>query len=180
MWWRLPIWRSSSRASGSGPWTGRSIPTGWKQNSSRRRSRAAYRLLGSALSRPLGGAGKRRHEATGLVVPGLRPPALVARGWCRRCYDRQRHSVRFFGGYREQVLTRDRCCQVCGAGQRLVVHHRRPGTDRPGLQITLCVRCHVRLHRRRQLPGHYGELFFRLWREQHRGRPAQLRLPLTP
>ena len=47
-------------------------------------------------------------------------------------------------------------------------------------QITVCVRCHARVHRRQQLPGDYSDLFFRLWREQHPGRPAQLRLPLAP
>jgi hypothetical protein len=104
---------------------------------------------------------------------------LLARGFCRRCYDRRRHSVRFFGGHREVVLARDGCCQVCLAERPLVVHHRRPGTDRPALQITVCVRCHARLHRRRQLPGVYSDLFFLLWREQHPRVPAQLRLPLA-
>ena len=104
---------------------------------------------------------------------------LLALGLCRRCYDRQRHSVRFFGGHRETVLRRDGCCQVCRAFQGLVVHHRRPGTEKPAWHITLCRRCHLRLHRRRQLPGVYEELFFRLWREQHPGSPAQLRLPLA-
>ncbi len=105
--------------------------------------------------------------------------AVIALGWCRRCYDRRRHSRRFFGGYRETVLTRDGCCQLCLAGEGLVVHHRRPGTERPGDQIALCQRCHARVHRRRQLPGEYSDLFFRLWREQHRGCPAQLRLLLA-
>jgi len=88
--------------------------------------------------------------------------------------------VRFFGGQREAVLERDGACQVCLADHPLLVHHRRPGTERPLWQITLCLRCHVRLHRRRQLPGEYSDLFFRLWREQHPGCPAQLRLPLVP
>jgi 5-methylcytosine-specific restriction endonuclease McrA len=103
----------------------------------------------------------------------------LARGCCRRCYDRRRRSAKYFGGYREAVLTRDGCCQVCLAFEPLVVHHRRPGTDKPTLQIALCRRCHVRVHRRHQLPREYGELFFRLWQEQHRGRPAQLRLPFA-
>jgi len=110
--------------------------------------------------------------------------ALIARGLCRACYDRQRRSERHFGGYRETVLTRDGCCQTCIALERLVrnrliVHHRRPGCNKPAAHITLCRRCHVRVHRRRQLPGFYSELFFRLWREQHPGAPAQLRLPLA-
>jgi 5-methylcytosine-specific restriction endonuclease McrA len=87
--------------------------------------------------------------------------------------------VRCFGGHRETVLRRDGCCQVCLARERLVVHHRRPGTEKPAWHITLCRRCHLQLHRRRQLPGVYGEVFFRLWREQHPGSPAQLRLPLA-
>ncbi len=74
---------------------------------------------------------------------------------------------------------RDRCCRVCLTELGLVVHHRRPGTNRPVDQIALCRRCHARLHRRRQLPGEYSDLFFRLWREQHPGRPAQLRLRLA-
>ena len=105
--------------------------------------------------------------------------SVLARGWCRRCYDRRRRSDTFFGGYREGVLIRDGCCQVCLALDGLVVHHRRPGTDKPTLQIALCRGCHVRVHRRYQLPGDYEELFFRLWQEQHRGWPAQLRLPLA-
>ena len=105
--------------------------------------------------------------------------ALVAGGFCRRCYDRRRHSERFFGGHREQVLRRDGCCQVCLAQRQLVVHRRRPGCDRPGLHITVRLRCHVRVHRRRQLPGFCCNLFFRLWREAHPGTPAQLRLPLA-
>jgi 5-methylcytosine-specific restriction endonuclease McrA len=103
----------------------------------------------------------------------------VARSCCRRCYDRRRRSDAYFGGYRELVLTRDGCCQVCLALERLVVHHRRPGKDKPTLQIALCRRCHVRIHRRYQLPGSYEELFFTLWQEQHPGWPAQLRLPLV-
>jgi hypothetical protein len=109
----------------------------------------------------------------------------VARGWCRACYDQHRRSALLFGGHRDAVLQRDRCCQLCVAEERrvipspLVVHHRRPGVNRPQLQIALCPRCHVRLHRRRQLPGVYSEVFFRLWRELHPGVPAQLRLPLA-
>jgi hypothetical protein len=104
---------------------------------------------------------------------------LLARGCCRRCYDRRRHSERFFGGHREQVLSRDGCCQLCLAQTRLVVHHRRPGCNHPALHITLCLRCHVRVHHRHQLPGVYSELFLRLWRELHPTTPAQLRLPLA-
>jgi len=105
--------------------------------------------------------------------------ALLAQGLCRPCYDRRRRSRLFFGGYREQVLSRDACCQLCLAARSLVVHHRRPGVNRPVWHITLCLGGHARLHRRRQLPGLYSELFFRLWREQHPRSPAQLCLPLA-
>ncbi len=105
--------------------------------------------------------------------------SLCAHGLCRSCYDRSRHSRLRFGGYREQVLQRDGCCRVCRAEQPLVVHHRRPGNDRPAWQITVCVRCHVRLHRRRRLPPDYSDLFLLLWQEQHPGQPAQLLLPLA-
>ena len=110
--------------------------------------------------------------------------ALLARGLCRACYDRRRHSELYFGGYRETVLTRDGCCQTCLAveqlvRERLLVHHRRPGSNKPAAHITLCRRCHVRVHRRRQLPGFYSDLFLRLWLEQHPASPVQLRLPLA-
>jgi len=104
---------------------------------------------------------------------------LLAPGLCRACYDRQRHSRKYFGGFREQVLGRDRCCRVCLADRQLLVHHRRPGTEKPAWQITLCRGCHARLHQRGQLPGVYGALFFRLWREQHPRSPAQLCLPFA-
>jgi hypothetical protein len=105
--------------------------------------------------------------------------ALVAQGLCRTCYDRRWHSLRYFGGLRDRVLERDRCCQLCLSEKRLVVHHRQPGQNRPALQITLCRRCHVPIHRRHQLPGVYSELFLQLWREQHPQAPVQLRLPLA-
>lgn len=112
--------------------------------------------------------------------------ALVARGLCRACYDRRRRrSDKCFGGYRESVLARDRCCQTCLADRgritesNCIVHHRQPGLNRPALHITLCRACHARLHRRQQLPGFYSDLFLRLWREAHPGAPTQLRLPLT-
>jgi hypothetical protein len=46
---------------------------------------------------------------------------------------------------RELVLKRDRfrCC-ACGAESRLVVHHRDGRNVKP--LLTLCIRCHVRLH----------------------------------
>jgi hypothetical protein len=105
--------------------------------------------------------------------------ALFARGCCRPCYDRHRHSALYFGGQREAVLSRDGCCQLCLAQTQLVVHHRHPGVNRPALHITLCVRCHVRVHRWHTLPGFYSDLFLVLWCEQHPTHPVQLRLPLA-
>ena len=103
----------------------------------------------------------------------------MAHGFCRTCYDRRRRSARNFGGYRDRVLARDRCCRVCCASRSLVVHHRRPGVNRPLWHIALCRPCHVQVHRRRQLPGVYSELFFRLWRELHPAWPAQLCFPFA-
>lgn len=80
---------------------------------------------------------------------------LYAHGWCRPCYDRRRRSQRYFGGHREAVLCRDRCCQLCLAEKRLIVHHRY------------------------RLPGFYSDLFLELWRELHPDLPIQLRLPLA-
>ena len=54
-----------------------------------------------------------------------------------------------------------RRCVVCCSPSRLVVHHRAPGQNEPNLLVTLCVRCHVRLHKA-------------LWKEQ----PVQLQLEL--
>lgn len=63
--------------------------------------------------------------------------------------------------------------------EKLIVHHRRPGSNKPAVHITLCRRCHVRVHRRRQLPGFYSDLFLLLWLEQHPAWPVQWRLPLA-
>jgi hypothetical protein len=107
--------------------------------------------------------------------------ALVAHGFCRRGYDRRRHSLRFFAGQRERVLQRNGCCQLCWSAERLIVHHRAPGLNRLALHITLSRRCHVPchvpIHRRYRLPVVYSELFLQLWREQHPDLPVQGRLP---
>jgi hypothetical protein len=106
--------------------------------------------------------------------------ALVAQGFCRPCYDRRRHSFRFFAGQRERVLRQDGCCQLCLSDTQLLVHHRQPGHNRPALHIPLCRRCHVPIHRRHALPGFYSELLLPLWREQHPDLPVQGRLPFFP
>ncbi len=126
-----------------------------------------------------GGAGRCRLTQQAWWCRVCADPSLAVGGLCRRCYNRQRRNATYFGGFREQVLARDRACRLCIAREKLVVHHRRPGVNRPALQITLCIPCHVRLHRRRQLPGFYSDLFLRLWCEIHPGLPVQLRLPLA-
>ena len=45
--------------------------------------------------------------------------------------------------------------------------------------VTLCIRCHVRLHRSRRLRYWVPEALLRLWRELHPAAPLQLQLPLA-
>jgi hypothetical protein len=104
---------------------------------------------------------------------------LKVLGCCRLCYQRHYHSVRWFGGLRELIIKRDRFrCRVCGVGRRLVVHHRDERNAKP-LLITLCIRCHVRLHRSRRLRYWVPEALLGLWREQHPAVPLQLQLPFA-
>jgi len=114
----------------------------------------------------------------GLLCPcGRRPVELKARGCCRLCYNGRYHSLRWFGGLRELVLKRDRFrCRACGAARRLVVHHRDGHNVKP-LLITLCIRCHVRLHHSLHLRRWVPEALLGLWRELHPGAPLQLQLP---
>jgi len=63
---------------------------------------------------------------------------------------------------------------------KLVVHHRRPGVDRLADLITLCRRCHVRIHRTWR-PSFWFltfELLRRLWREVNRDLAEQRLLAL--
>jgi hypothetical protein len=97
-------------------------------------------------------------------------------GCCRSCYDRRHHSLRFFGGLRERVLMRDRFrCRVCGKRSALVVHHR-DRRNRTNFLVTLCVRCHVRIHRSSGLRYSFSKVLVRLWRELHPNAPMQLQL----
>ena len=114
-----------------------------------------------------------------LCACGRRPVELKGLGCCSLCYYRQYHSWRWFGGLREAVLKRDRfSCRACGARRRLVVHHREERNAK-ALLITLCIRCHVRLHRSRRLRYWVPEVLLHLWRELHPAGPMQLQLPLT-
>ena len=102
--------------------------------------------------------------------------ALKTLGCCRSCYDQRRHSLRFFGGLRERVLERDRFrCRGCGKRSALVVHHRDQ-RNRADLLITLCIRCHVRIHRSPSLRYWFSAMLARLWRELHPNDPVQLQL----
>jgi hypothetical protein len=102
--------------------------------------------------------------------------ALKNLGCCRSCYDRRHHSLRFFGGLRERVLVRDRFrCRGCGKRSALVVHHRNR-RNKTNLLVTLCIRCHVRIHRSSGLKYWFSEMLVRLWRELHPDVPLQLQL----
>jgi hypothetical protein len=104
--------------------------------------------------------------------------ALKALACCRSCYDRRHHSLRFFGGLRERVLERDRFrCRGCGKRSALVVHHR-DRRNRADLLVTLCIRCHIRIHRSSGLKYWFSEMLVRLWRELHPNDPVQLQLTL--
>ena len=114
-----------------------------------------------------------------LCACGRRPVELKVLGCCALCYYRHYHSLRWFGGLREVVLKRDRfSCRACGARRRLVVHHRDERNAKASL-ITLCIRCHVRLHRSRRLRYWVPEVLLGLWHELHPGGSLQLQLPLV-
>jgi len=101
---------------------------------------------------------------------------LKALGCCRSCYDRRHHSVRFFGGLRERVLKRDRFrCRGCGRRSAMVVHHR-DRHNRTNLLVTLCIRCHIRIHRSSGLKYWFSEILVRLWHELHPNAPIQVQL----
>jgi hypothetical protein len=99
-------------------------------------------------------------------------------GCCRSCYDRRQHSLHFFNGMRERVLKRDGFrCRACGTGSPLLVHHRATDSEERTL-ITLCIRCHIRVHRWRWFRHRVSATLVQLWTERHAGAPLQLQLPL--
>jgi hypothetical protein len=111
-----------------------------------------------------------------LCACGRRPIELKGLSCCRLCYYRQYDSLRWFGGLRDLILKRDRFeCRACGAPRRLVVHHRDERNALP-LLITLCIRCHVRLHHSRRFRQWVPEALLELWHELHPGTPLQLQL----
>lgn len=106
---------------------------------------------------------------------------LYRRGLCRRCLRRERLSRECFGGLRDRILSRDeRQCQCCGEleERELLVHHRRPGLNHARLLVTLCRRCHTRIHRTWRPRYGFAGLLRALWREQHKGWPEQRELSL--
>jgi hypothetical protein len=122
---------------------------------------------------------ERPTQLSWLCACGSRPVELKGPDCCRACYYRRYHSLRFFGGLRETVLKRDRFrCRVCGSGAALLVHHR-DGHNEKRLLITLCISCHVRLHRYRGLSRWIPKVMLELWREIHPGQPLQLQLPFA-
>ena len=123
--------------------------------------------------------GVEGYQLSFLCACGEGPIEMKTLGCCRRCYDRRRHSLRFFGGIREQVVERDRFrCRACGTRRRLLVHHRDRSNE-PDLLVTLCIRCHVRIHRSLGVRYWLSGLVLKLWRELHRHEPMQLQLALN-
>ena len=101
-------------------------------------------------------------------------PPLTA-GLCTSCYWRWKHSLRFFGGRRDEVLGRDdRRCRACGSDRWVGVHHRRPGSNAPTLLLCLCAACHVQVHRLLSIWKWIPALVADLWAEQHSGAPVQM------
>jgi hypothetical protein len=73
-------------------------------------------------------------------------------------------------------LERDRFrCRGCGKRSVLVVHHR-DRRNRTDLLVTLCIRCHIRIHRSSGLRYWFSEMLVRLWRVLHPNDPVQLQL----
>jgi hypothetical protein len=100
-------------------------------------------------------------------------------GMCLPCYRARWHSLRRFGGHREEVLARDGYrCRVCARHEDIVVHHRAAVQD-AAFMITLCASCHATVHRTLALSRWVPELLRALWVEVHPGRPEQLQFPLA-
>jgi hypothetical protein len=110
--------------------------------------------------------------------------SAVRGGFCAKCERRQRLSDEYFGGLREQALRRDGYrCQVCGEMDPalILVHHRRPGVDLLVFLLTMCRRCHVRIHMTRRPSFVFAtfEFLASLWREVNPTVPEQRLLALA-
>jgi 5-methylcytosine-specific restriction endonuclease McrA len=127
----------------------------------------------------LSSARMRYQEQRRLFCPcGQNLPAV--RGLCRSCYRSATHSRQYFSGLRGEILERDgHQCRACGSSARLHVHHRKPGVNDHAWLITVCARCHARLHRLAAVRIWIPELLVALWIEQHPGAPVQLQLPVA-
>lgn len=95
---------------------------------------------------------------------------MIRRGLCARCERRARLNRELFQGEREAVLIRDGYqCQNCGEldARLVLVHHRRKGARDRKYLLTLCRRCHVRVHRTFRPGFHFlaNPLLRKLWRE---------------
>ena len=66
-------------------------------------------------------------------------------------------------------------CRGCGKRSALVVHHR-DRRNRTDLLVTLCIRCHIRIHHSSGWRYWFSETLVRLWRELHPSTPLQLQL----
>lgn len=98
---------------------------------------------------------------------------------CRVCAWHIPYSKRYFGGHRSTVLERDgKCCRACGSHCTLHVHHRRPGLHEPDWLVTLCARCHARVHRLQTLRCWLPATLLGYWEEQHPYGPRQLQFDL--
>jgi hypothetical protein len=105
-------------------------------------------------------------------------PPLTA-GLCNSCYWKWRHSLRFFGGCRQEVLERDGWrCRACGSSEWIGIHHRKPGENRPSFLITICAACHAQVHHLLSIWKWIPALLVELWVEQHPGAPVQLQIEL--
>lgn len=100
-----------------------------------------------------------------------------ARGACSRCRRRARLSRERFAGEREAVLLRDgHQCRGCGSFDIVLVHHRRPGVSVRRFLVTICRRCHVKVHFARRPRLAWSPFLLELWRELHPGVAENRRL----
>ncbi len=112
------------------------------------------------------------------LLCGCGAPDSRCTGFCTRCERRARLSREKFDGLREQALERDdHQCQCCGEldPALVLVHHRRPGHNRLKYLVTICRRCHIRVHLtfRPAFAFALHPLLYQLWREVHRRFPRQ-------
>lgn len=121
--------------------------------------------------------GEMAERQTALWCPCGRD-RIASNGMCDSCNRRERLSKEMFGGLRGEVLERDRFrAQCCGAIEDLIVHHRKPGRNARRLLISLCRRCHAKVHRTLRPRYTFPEQLRELWREAHPGQAEQLCLP---